>query len=55
MKMKHNNEKYLGHQALELWNQGDLQEAERYFIKAIQEEPDASIAYHFLRCSVRFC
>ena len=46
--MKDDNQKYLGHKALELWQGGNLQEAERYFIKAIQEEPDASMAYHFL-------
>ena len=46
--MKHENQEYLGHQALAFWKQGDLQEAERYFIKAIQQAPEASMAYHFL-------
>ena len=46
--MNHENQEYLGHQALELWKSGNLQEAERYFIKAIQQDPDASMAYHFL-------
>ncbi|MCZ6680281.1 MAG: tetratricopeptide repeat protein [Candidatus Poribacteria bacterium] len=46
--MKREHQEYLGHEALKLWEKGDLQGAEEYFIKAIRQHPDASMAYHFL-------